>query len=88
MLVLKTTTGVTVELVDFFQIKDRGIVFTGTITELPDGQRTIASADLYNLILDQTLFDRKIKGLELFATMQQQVGRSIGLLLEPKAAGI
>lgn len=82
MFTFRPSTGVHIELEDFYEMSDRGIVYVGKIVGLPDGKTSIGSDDLRKALIGQVMFYRKIKAVELFAVQTQYIGRGVGMLLD------
>ena len=71
--------GIKLELTgEEFQIAGRGTVWTAVL------QDNYTSKDVSEGLMNQTINNKVITGIEMFSTMFQHVGRNIGLLVRDK----
>lgn len=80
-MIYESDNGFKIEIEGVFQVK-KGIVFTGRIREMPNGQQEILTDSFAGLLKGQRILGKTIAGTEWFATSYQRVGSNIGLYVE------
>lgn len=80
-MIYESSNGFRIEIEGVFRVKN-GIVFTGVIREMPNGQKEVLTDSFDKLLKGQKILGKTISGTELFTKFYQNIGSIVGLYVE------